>query len=79
MRYSKGNTKGKFIAMSVYIEITEGSQINDLILYLKLLEKVKQAKPKISRLREIIKIWSQINEIETKTKKKKQRINETKS
>jgi hypothetical protein len=31
--------RGKFIAMSAYIEKTERSQINDLIIHLKLLEK----------------------------------------
>jgi hypothetical protein len=31
--------RGKFIAMSAYIKRTEGSQINDLMLHLKLLEK----------------------------------------
>jgi hypothetical protein len=31
--------RGKFIAMSVYIKKTERSQINDLMLHLKLLEK----------------------------------------
>jgi hypothetical protein len=46
------------------------------MLYLKLLEKQEQAKPKRNRRREIIKIRAEINEIETK---KIQRINETKS
>jgi hypothetical protein len=32
--------------MSAYIKRTERSQINDLILLLKLLEKQKQANPK---------------------------------
>jgi hypothetical protein len=36
---AKAVLRGKFIAMSVYIKITERSQINDLILYLKFLEK----------------------------------------
>jgi hemerythrin len=50
------------------------------MLYLKLLEKQEQAKPKTNRRREIIKIWAEINEIETKQNKKTtQRINETKS
>jgi hypothetical protein len=53
------------------------SQISDLILQLKLLEKQEQANPKTSRKKEIIKIRAEINEIETK--KKIQRINETKS
>jgi hypothetical protein len=47
--------------------MTEKSQINDLMLYLKLLEKQEQAKPKINR-REIIKIKSEINKIETNKK-----------
>jgi hypothetical protein len=47
------------------------------MLNLKLLEKQAQAKPKISRRREVTKIMAEINEIETK--KKKERINETKS
>jgi hypothetical protein len=53
--------------MSAYIKRTERSQINDLMLYLKLLEKQEKAKPKTSR-REIIKIRAKINEIETKKK-----------
>jgi hypothetical protein len=62
--------------MSAYIKRTERSQINDLILQLKLLEKQEQTNPKTSRRKEIIKIRAEINEIETK--KTIQRINETK-
>jgi hypothetical protein len=51
--------------MTAYIKRTERSQINDLMLHLKLLEKQEQAKPKTSRKREIIKIRAEINEIET--------------
>jgi hypothetical protein len=53
--------------MSTYIKRTEKSQINDLMLYLKFLENQEQAKP-IKSSREIIKIRSKINEIETKKK-----------
>jgi hypothetical protein len=35
----KAVLRRKFVAMSAYIKRTEISQINDLILYLKLLEK----------------------------------------
>jgi hypothetical protein len=63
--------RGKFIAMSAYIKRTESSQINDLVLHLKLLEKQEQAKPKTSRRREIIKIRAKINELETKQNKTK--------
>jgi hypothetical protein len=56
--------------MSAYIKRTERFQINDLImLHLKLLEKQEQAKPKISRRREIIKIRAKINEIEINKQK----------
>jgi hypothetical protein len=74
---AKAVLRGKFIAMSVYIKRTERSQINDLTLQLKLLEKQEQTNPKTSRRKEIIKIRAEINEIETK--KPIQRINETKS
>jgi hypothetical protein len=57
--------RGKFIDMSAYIKRTERSQISDLMLHLKLLEKQEQANPKTSRSKEIIKIKAEINEIET--------------
>jgi hypothetical protein len=52
--------------MSSYIKRTEKTQINNLRLHLKLLEKPEQAKPKKSRRRKIIKIKAKINEIEAK-------------
>jgi hypothetical protein len=58
--------------MSAYIKKTERSQINDLMLHLKLLEKQEQANPKASRMREIIKISAQTNEIETNQKTHKE-------
>jgi hypothetical protein len=71
---AKAVLRGKFIAMSAYIKRTERSQINDLMLHLKLLEKQEQASPKTSSRREIIKIRAEITEIE---KKNIQRIKET--
>jgi hypothetical protein len=50
--------------MSAYIKRTERSQINNLMLHLKLLEKQEQETPKISRRREIIR--AEINQIEIK-------------
>jgi hypothetical protein len=47
------------------------------MLYLKLLGKQEQTKPKTSRRREIIKIYAKINEMETQNTI--QRINKTKS
>jgi hypothetical protein len=65
MGHSKGSPKSKVYTMSAYIKRTERSQINDLTLQLKLLEKQEQANPKTSRRRGIIKIKAKINEIET--------------
>jgi hypothetical protein len=76
MGHSKGSTKRKFIAMTAYTKRSEKSQINDLMLHLKLLVKREEAKPK-RRRREIIKIRAEINEQERE--KNIQRINETNS
>ena len=54
----------------------EKSQVNNLTLHLKELEKEEQTKPKASRSKEIIKIRAEINEIETK--KTIAKINKTK-
>ena len=50
---------------------------NNLTLHLKGLEKEEQTKSKVSRMKEIIKIREEINEIETK--KTVAKINKTKS
>jgi hypothetical protein len=66
---AKAVLRGKFIVISAYIKRTERSQINDLKLHLKLLEKWEQANPKRSRRKEIIKIRAKINEIQTNKQK----------
>jgi hypothetical protein len=48
---AKAVLRGKFIAMNAYIKRTERSQISDLMLHLKILEKQEQANPKTSRRR----------------------------
>jgi hypothetical protein len=66
--------------MSAYIKRTEISQINDLMLQLKLLEKQEEANCKTSRRKEIIIKKVEVNQIETnKQKENIQGINETKS
>ena len=55
----------------------EKSQINNLTYHLKELEEEEQTKPKVSRRKEIINIRAEISE--TETKKKIDKINETKS
>jgi citrate synthase len=63
---AKAVLRGKFTPMSAYIKRTERSQINYLMLHLKLLDKQEQANLKTRRRRERIKIRAKINEVETK-------------
>jgi hypothetical protein len=44
----KAVLRGKFTAMTTYIKRSEKAQINNLMVYLKLLEKQEQAKPKLA-------------------------------
>ena len=62
---AKAVLRGKFIAIQSYLKKQEKSQIKNLTLYIKELEKEEQTKPKVSRRKEIIKIRAEINEIET--------------
>ena len=61
---TKAVLRGKFIAIQTYLKKQETSQINNLTLHLKQLEK-EQKEPKVSRRKEIINIGAEINEIET--------------
>ena len=61
---AKAVLKGKFIAIQPYLRKQEKSQINNLNLHLKQLEKEEQTKLKVSRRKEIIKIRVEINERE---------------
>ena len=74
---AKAVLTGKFIAIQSYLKKQEKHQIDDLTLHLKQLEKEEQKKAKISRRKEIINIWAEINEKEIKETIIK--INKTKS
>ena len=63
---AKAVLRGKFIAIQSYLKKQETSQINNLTLHLKQLEKEEQKNTKVSRRKEIIKIRSEINEKEMK-------------
>jgi len=73
----KEAVRGKLIAIQSHLKKLETSQINTLILHLKQLEKEEQTKPKVRR-KEIIKIRTEINEIEMR-KIIPKKINETKA
>jgi len=57
--------RGKSIMIQAYLRKQEISQINNLNLHLKQLEKEQQTKTKVNRRKEIITIRAEINEIET--------------
>ena len=61
---AKAFLRGKFIAIQSYLKKQEKSQINNLTLHLKQLEKEELKNPEVSRRKEIIKIRSEINEKE---------------
>ena len=67
---AKAVLRWKFIAIQAYLKKQKTSEINNLTLHLKKLQKEEQTKPKVSRRKEIIKIRTEINKIE---------INKTKS
>ena len=71
---TKAVLRGKFIAKQSYLRKQEKSQIKNLTLHLKQLEKEEQKNPKVSRRKEI---RSDINEKEMKETIAK--INKTKS
>ena len=65
MGCSKSSSKREVYSYSS-LKKQEESQINNLTLHLKELEKEEQTKPKVSRRKEIINIGAEINEIEMK-------------
>ena len=58
--------RGRFIAIQAYLKKQEKSQIKNLTLHLKQLEKEEMKNPSISRRKEILKIRAEINAKETK-------------
>jgi len=73
----KAVLRGKFIAIQAYFKKQEKSQINNLTLHLKQLEKEEMKNPRVSRRKEILKTRVEINAKETKETIAK--INKTKS
>ena len=74
---AKAVLRGKFIAIQSHLKKQEKSQINNVTLHLKQLEKEEQREPKVRRRKEIIKIRAEIDEMQMK--KTVAKINKTKS
>ena len=62
----------RFIAIQAYLKKQEKSQINNLTLQLKQLEKEELEYPRDSRRKEILKIRAEINAKETRDHSKNQ-------
>ena len=61
----KAVLRGKFIAIQAYLKKQEKSQIYNLTLHLKQLEKEEMKNPMLTRRKEILKIRSEKNAKET--------------
>ena len=57
----KAVLRGRFIAIQTYLKKQEKSQINNLTLHLKQLEKEEIINPRVSRRKQILKIRAEIN------------------
>ena len=67
MGHSKSSSKGKVYSNTgLPQETRKKSQINNLTLHLKQLEKEEMKNPRVSRRKEILKIRAEINAKETK-------------
>ena len=62
----KAVLRRRFIVLQTYLKEQETSQINNLTLHLKQLEKEEMKNPRDSRRKEILKIRVQIKAKETK-------------
>ena len=61
----KAVLRGRFIAIQAYLKKQEKSQINNLTLHLKQIEREEMKNPRVSRRKGIIKIRAEVNEKET--------------
>ena len=77
MGHCKSSAKGKVHTNTGLPQETRKSQINNLTLHLKQLEKEEMKNPRVSRRKGILKIRAEINAKETKETIEK--INKTKS
>ena len=62
----KAVLRARFIAIQAYLKKQEKTQINNLTLHLKQLEKEEMKNPRASTRKEILKIRAKINAKETK-------------
>ena len=66
MEHCKSSAKGQVHSNTGIPQETRNSQINNLTVHLKQLEKEEMKNPRVSRKKEILKIRAEINAKETK-------------
>ena len=66
----KAVLRGRFIAIQAYLKKQEKSQINNLTLHLKQLEKEEMKNPRVGRRKMVFKIKAKINAKETRDQSK---------
>ena len=62
MGHNKSSSKKEVYSNTILPQETRKISVNKLMLHIKQLEKEEQAKPKVSRRKEIIKMREEINE-----------------
>ena len=72
MRHCKNSAKGKVHSIQAYLKKQERSQISNLVLHLKQLEKEEMKNPRVSRRKEILKLRAEINANKQKSHSKNQ-------
>ena len=72
MGHCKSSANGKVQRNTALHQETRKSQINNLTLHLKQLEKEEMKNPRVSRRKEILKIRAEINTKETRDHSKNQ-------
>ena len=70
MGHCKSSERGRFIAIQAYLKKHKKSQINNLTLHLKQLEKEEIKNPRVNRRKEILKIRAEINAKKKKPQKR---------
>ena len=73
----KAVLRGRSIALQANLKKQEKSQMNNLTLHLKQLEKEEMKNPRVSRRKEIFKIRAEINAKKPKTKNKREHSKRT--
>ena len=70
----KAVLRRRFIALQAYLKKQEKSQINNLTLHLKQLQKEEMKNPRVSRRKKILKIRAEINAKEKRLQQKSTKL-----